>query len=115
MTWSDTLQIIDLATRILSVVAIGLVWLIARTMVTRTAFEEWRRAIDQRLNKGDTRFAVIGTGPTRDDIDRLRDEIMALGADVKALNAYRGGVKDRLDHIEHQVDTLVRIQLEGRR
>ena len=115
MSITDLLQIFDLATRVLSVVAIGLVWLIARTMVTRAAFEEWRRTIDQRLNKGDTRFAVFDTRPTRTDIDGLRSEIGDMNATLHELCADRGAVKDRLDGIERQVETLVRLQLEAKR
>ena len=130
MTWHDTLQILDIATRVLGALAIVVVWLIARTVVTKVFFNEWLegyngqinerlKPIEMRLNRGDTAFEVIRNDekhrPARQDIDAFRRDLGMVNLSLVECATGLNALKERFGHTESQVDTLVRLQLGANR
>lgn len=126
MTWRDALDIFDLVTRALGALALIIVFLIGRTVVTRHAFAEWLKSfkkelddqlkkMEDRLNHGDTAFEVLRTEekhrPSRLDIDAFRRDLGMVNLSVAELTAGLRALEGRFAHTELQVDTLVRLQL----
>lgn len=127
MTWRDALDIFDLVTRALGALAIVVVFLIGRTVVTRKAFADWlasfKREIDERLgpielrlNRGDTAFEVMRTEekhrPSRQDIDAFRRDLGMMTLSLAETTAALKALDSRLGHTESQVDMLVRLELK---
>lgn len=124
MSWQEVYEIFDIASRVIEALAVIVVFVFPRIVVTRAWFDRWLagfkgdldgryQKIDERLNKGDTRFAVIGTGPTRADFDGIKSEMNQMNGAMRALSAGHEALKERLEHIDDEVTMLVRLQLQG--
>lgn len=130
MSWRDALDFFDIATRALGALAIIIVFIASRTMVTRHAFAEWLKTfkkelderfvpIETRLNRGDTVFEVMRTEekhrPSRLDIDAFRRDLGRVNLSLAENSTSVKTLEKRFGHIESQVDTLVRLQLGANR
>lgn len=119
------LEITSLVGGLLGALAGAVIWVTRNTFVTKTAlqdrFEEHDErhvALDTRLAKGDSRFAVIETElqhlPKAADIQALTSRIGAVEGGVGAIAVDVKGVRELLRNIERPLNTLVDRELMKR-
>lgn len=118
------LEIAGIAGGVIATVAAVVMWFVAHTLVTRSAFtryaedhEKLHDALDARLDRGEQKSAALGADmrhqPGHGDIDLLRRDIAELKASVRELSAGEKATNLRLSHMESQLDRLVDFHLAG--
>ena len=119
MSWSEALQLLDLLTRLLGGISVIIVFVISRTMVTKNLLDRRVKPIEDRLNRGDTAFEVMRTEekhrPSRDDIDSFRRDLGMVNLSVAECTIEMRGLKERFGKTEHEVEMLVRLNLNDGR